>query len=94
MNDFITLQMLGTFSGITVAVTMLTQVIKNFVAVDPKWIALFLSFLLTLGIQVLPNALSATSIVIAFCNWLLVTGTSIGLFEGVVKPIVSSTQKQ
>ena len=87
MADFITIDLLATFAGMAAAVTLATEIIKFFVPANPKWIALFLAFVATFVMQVLPNPLTAQGLLLAFINWLLVTGTSVGLFETTLKGV-------
>lgn len=87
MDQFISMEMLGTFGGMVIITTTLTQIIKRFLAADPKWIALALAALLVTVSQLLSTPLSSTSVVVALCNWLLVTSAAIGAFEGAVKPV-------
>ncbi len=91
MDQFITMEMLGTFGGMVIITTALTQIIKRFLSVDPKWIALALAALLVAASQLLTTPLSSTSILVALCNWLLVTSAAIGAFEGAVKPVRRAT---
>jgi len=84
MNEFFTLAVLGTFAGMVAFVSIVTQVIKQFLNIDPKWIALFLSLLAVVFTQiVIPGAITYESFFLGFANWLLVTGAAIGLYEGV-----------
>ena len=77
------LTVMGTFSGMTAAVTLLTQVVKQFIKVDPKWIALAIAGVAVTFVQlVIPGAPTYESAFLACANWLLVTGASVGLFEG------------
>ena len=84
MNGFMTLSVFSTFTGMVAAVTLLTQVLKQFVfIVNPKWLALFVSGVTVIFMElVIPNRINYESIFLAFANWLLVTGSAIGLFEG------------
>ena len=74
----------STFTGMVAAVTLLTQVLKQFFKkTDPKWIALFVSGVAVVFVEmVIPHMISYESAFLAFANWLLVTGAAIGLFEG------------
>jgi len=86
MNEFITVEVLGTFAGITAATCVLTEVIKRYISIDPKWIALAVAGLLCFGrALIFTGDFSAGGIFMTTVNWLVVTGSSIGLFEGAVK---------
>jgi len=86
--DMLSWELLATSAGCATAVTALTQVIKQYVNIDPKWIALVLSLVITLGLQLFVNldsavnlGFSASSVILAVLNSFMVTGASIGLFE-------------
>lgn len=85
MNEFLTWEMLGTFVGAVTATTLLTQVIKHFITkLDPKWIALGVATLAVMGYTLLyVQDYSGQGIAMAVVNVFMVTGASIGLFEGV-----------
>ena len=84
MNGFMNLATFSTFAGMVAAVTLLTQVLKQFTKkINPKWIALFVAGIVVIFVEiVIPDRISYESAFLAFANWLLVTGASIGLFEG------------
>ena len=89
MTDFMNWETLGTFAGISVTVTTLTQILKQFlVKTNPKWIALVLSLILTFGYQFFKSDISLLSFIMSAVNALLVTSTAIGAFESVIKPVV------
>jgi len=74
----------SSFTGMVTAVTLLTQVLKQFVkTIDPKWIALMVSGVIVVFMElVIPNLITTESVFLALANWLLITGAAIGLFEG------------
>ena len=83
LNDFITMEFLGSFSGVVVLVTLLTQLIKRFVtAVDPKWIALILAGTVSVVKQLESGDFSVTGWILAALNAFVIAGTAIGAFEG------------
>lgn len=87
MENFLTWEMLGTFAGAVLAVTALTQVLKNYIRFDAKWVALVLSILIVIGLQFVLGNFAVESWVLAVLNALVVAGTSIGAFESAVKPV-------
>jgi hypothetical protein len=91
MNEFLTLEFLGTFAGITAISTLVVQCVKSVIKIDPKWIALITGFVLVTVFRILPNAVSVQSVVLELLNGVLVSGSSIGLFETIksVKGAVS-----
>ena len=83
LNDFLTMEFLGTFSGVVVVVTLLTQLVKGFVTtVDPKWIALFLAGTVSVIKQLETGEFSLSSWILAALNAFVIAGTAIGTFEG------------
>jgi hypothetical protein len=90
MNEFISIESLGTLAGATAIVTSLVQVVKRyFVNVDPKWFVLGFSLILVSGYKLLTSDDYSNPInwLLAIVNGLVVTGTSIGAFEIAVKPL-------
>lgn len=85
MNDFVTWELIGTFAGAVALTTGLTQVIKHYLEkIDPKWIALIVALLATVGYATVHvGDVSPQAVAMAMVNGLIVAGTSIGLFEGV-----------
>ena len=83
LNDFITMDFLGTFSGVVVLVTLLTQLIKGFVtAVDPKWISLVLAGTVSVIKQLETGDFSVGGWILAVLNAFVIAGAAIGTFEG------------
>ena len=93
INSFLTQDYLGTFHGAIIAVTILTQILKRFVSIDPKWVALLLSLLVVFVFKLDATRLfTLDGIVETVINSLLVTGVSIGVFE-TVKTTIQSFKK-
>ena len=83
LNDFISPEFLGTFSGAVTVVMLLTQLIKRFIpTVDPKWIALVLAGAVSAAKQLATGDVSAADWILAGLNAFVLTGTAIGTFEG------------
>jgi hypothetical protein len=79
---------LGTAAGVATVVMLLTQVIKQYITqIDPKWIALGLALLITYARQMVVGDLTGSAFVLSGLNAALATGLSIGVFEGIGKPI-------
>lgn len=88
MNEFFTVEFLCTFGGMVAFVTAVTQLVKYYVSVDPKWIALVTALVGQAAVQfVFLQDFSAQGIVLALFNVVTVVSTSIAAFETVVKPI-------
>ncbi|MEG1863102.1 MAG: hypothetical protein RR198_05790 [Oscillospiraceae bacterium] len=88
MNEFFTVEFLGTFTGMVAFVTLVTQVVKYYVNLDPKWISLAAAFVGQMVVQlVFLKDFSAQGVVMALFNVLAVVAASVGTFETVVKPV-------
>ena len=79
----ITIETLATIGGCTAVVTALTQIVKHYIKIDPKWIALILSLIIQVSTCAILGDLALMSLLIAVINAVLVTGASVGLYEGV-----------
>jgi len=92
--DYITLDalVLGTLSGSVAAVTAVTQVTKRFADFDPKWIALAVSSAISMLLLSMSEDFTAAGIILSIINTFVVTGLSIGVFEGCVKTPVKMIQ--
>lgn len=94
MNDFFTVDFLTTFTGMVTFVTVVTQLVKNYVNVDPKWIALVATIVGQAVVQfVFIGDFSASGIAMAGFNVIAVLLGAIGAFETVVKPIQNKIEK-
>ena len=91
--EFLSWEVLGTTAGITAAITAATQIIKQFVNIDPKWIALILAAVITFAIQIVSSDFAFERFFMSALNALFVTGAVIGSYEGVLKHVVNDTQK-
>lgn len=83
MEEFITIEMLGTLTGCSVIVTLMTQVFKQYLPqnIDTKWLALFFSILVgTLRIFYIAQ-FDFEGIVTGIINIIVLLAVSIGLYE-------------
>ena len=77
------MEFLGTFSGVVLVVTLLTQLVKGFLtAVDPKWISLTLAGTVSFVKQLETGDFSAAGWILAVLNAFVIAGAAIGVFEG------------
>ena len=91
MTDLLSWELLATYAGASAAVMALTQVCKHLVPkTDPKWFALGLALIVSLGVYFVAGDLTAAGAVMAILNAVIITGASIGTFEGVLKPILGA----
>ena len=77
----LTWEMLGTTAGAATAVSLLTQIIKHFLPIDPKWIALGLALVILIGVQLISGDFAPASFLLSVFNALVATGTSVGVYE-------------
>ena len=88
MNELFDWSVLGTAAGVATAVVALTQILKQYVPrIDPKWIALSLSALITFGYQLITGDYSAGAFLLSALNAILSAGAAIGAYEAVVAPV-------
>ena len=94
MNAFLSWDFLATFAGASVAGTVLTQIIKKYVTFDPKYIALAVTIIVVVGVQLFHlHDYSAGGIVMAILNGFLAAGSSVGIYETVIKPMEPKPQE-
>lgn len=83
MEDFITIEMLGTLVGCSLIVSLLTQVLKKYIpeTVDTKWLALLFSVIVgVLRIFYIANFTYA-GIVAGIINVFVLLAVSVGIYE-------------
>lgn len=83
MEDFITIEMLGTLVGCSAIVTLLTQVLKKYIpeTVDTKWLALLFSVIVgVLRIFYIADFTYA-GIVTGIINIFVLLAVSVGIYE-------------
>lgn len=83
MEDFITIEMLGTLVGCSAIVTLLTQVLKKYIpeTVDTKWLALLFSVIVgVLRIFYIAD-FSYAGIVTGIINIFVLLAVSVGIYE-------------
>ena len=88
MNEAFTWAFLGSAAGISAATVVMTQIVKRFIPkVDPKWIALAISFVISMAAQAATGDGQATSYALALFNAVLTAGAAIGAYEGILGPL-------
>lgn len=83
MEEFITIEMLGTLTGCSLIVTLLTQVFKQYIpsTIDSKWLALIFSIIVgTLRIFYV-GEFNYAGIVTGIINIFVLLAISIGIYE-------------
>ena len=83
MNDFISIEILGTIAGCSAIITLLTQVFKKFLPekFDTKWLALIFSVIIG-GLRIIyVGQYDFAGIVSGIINVFVLLGVSIGIYE-------------
>ena len=79
---------LGSAAGVAATVTILTQILKNYIQkVDPKWIALVLALIITIIGQIVMRDFTLGTLVLSIVNAIMATGVAIGAYEGIINPL-------
>ena len=83
MNEFISIEILGTIAGCSAVITLLTQVFKKFLPekFDTKWLALIFSVIIG-GLKIIyVGQYDFAGIVSGVINIFVLLGVSIGIYE-------------
>lgn len=83
MNEFISIEILGTIAGCSAIITLLTQVFKRYLPekFDTKWLALIFSVIIG-GLRIIyVGQFDFAGIVSGIINIFVLLGVSIGLYE-------------
>lgn len=83
MNDFITIEMLGTLVGCSALVTLLTQVLKKYIpeTVDTKWLALLFSVIVGVLRIFYVQDFTYAGIISGIINIFVLLAVSVGIYE-------------
>ena len=83
MNEFISIEILGTIAGCSAVITLLTQVFKKFLPenVDTKWLALIFSVIIG-GLRIIyAGQYDFAGIVSGIINTFVLLGVAVGIYE-------------
>lgn len=83
MNEFISIEILGTIAGCSAVITLLTQVFKKFLPenVDTKWLALIFSVIIG-GLRIIYiGQYDFAGIVSGIINIFVLLGVAVGIYE-------------
>lgn len=83
MNEFISIEILGTIAGCSAIITLLTQVFKRYLPekFDTKWLALIFSVIIG-GLRIIyVGQFDFAGIVSGIINIFVLLGVSVGLYE-------------
>lgn len=83
MNDFISIEILGTIAGCSAIITLLTQIFKEFLPenLDTKWLALVFSLIIGVLRIVYVGQFDFAGIVSGIINIFVLLGVAIGIYE-------------
>ena len=83
MNEFVSIEILGTIAGCSAVITLLTQVFKKYLPekFDTKWLALIFSFIIG-GLRIVYiGQYDFAGIVSGIINIFILLSVSIGIYE-------------
>lgn len=83
MNEFVSIEILGTIAGCSAIITLLTQVFKKYLPekIDTKWLALVLSVIIG-GLRIIyVGQFDFAGIVSGIINVFILLSISIGIYE-------------
>lgn len=88
MDTLFTWDYLLTFSGAIAAVTLLTQVLKWYIRVDPKIIALIATVIVEGSVQfIYLQDFTVEGVGLMIFNTFVILFAAVGAFENIVKPV-------
>jgi hypothetical protein len=92
MDNFITLNYLGSFVGMVAVVVLLTQFTKDLVDKVAKWlptkyVVFIYALIVIFGYQLMSNTFDNTKLLLTILNAVLLTMTAQGGYEWLYKPI-------
>lgn len=98
MDEFVGIEILGTITGCSAMITLLTQVFKKFLpdTTDTKWLALIFSVVIGLLRIIYVGEFGFAGIISGILNIFILLGGSIGIYEiissVVIKPAVKEVE--
>lgn len=83
MNDFVSIEILGTIAGCSAIITVLTQVLKQYLPenLDTKWLALAFSIIIGVLRIIYVGQFDFAGIVSGIFNIFILLSISIGIYE-------------
>ena len=83
MNDFVSIEILGTMAGCSLIITLLTQVFKRYLPekIDTKWLALVFSIIIGVLRIFYIGQFDFSGIVAGIFNIFVLLAASIGIYE-------------
>lgn len=98
MNEFVSIEFLGTIAGCSAIITILTQIFKKYLpeSLNSKWLALAFSVIIGVLRIIYVGQFDFAGIVSGIINIFILLGVSIGIYEvggSAVEKIKSLTSK-
>ena len=83
MNEFVSIEILGTIAGCSVIITLLTQVFKSYLPekIDTKWLALIFSVVIGVLRIIYVGQFDFAGVVSGIFNIFVLLSVSIGIYE-------------
>ena len=83
MNEFVSIEILGTIAGCSAMITLLTQVFKSYLPekVDTKWLALAFSIVIGILRIIYVGQFDFAGVVSGILNMFILLSISIGIYE-------------
>ena len=83
MNDFVSIEILGTMAGCSLIITLLTQVFKKYLpqSIDTKWLALVFSIIIGTLRIIYIHQFDFAGITTGVFNIFVLLAASIGIYE-------------
>lgn len=83
MNEFVSIEILGTIAGCSAIITLLTQVFKKYLPekIDTKWLALVLSVIIGVLRIIYVGQFDFAGIVSGIFNIFILLSISVGIYE-------------
>ena len=83
MNDFVSIEILGTMAGCSLVITLLTQVFKRYLpkSIDTKWLALLFSIIIGILRIVYIQQFDFAGVTSGIFNIFVLLAASVGIYE-------------
>lgn len=83
MNEFVSIEILGTIAGCSLIITLLTQVFKKYLPekLDTKWLALVFSIIVGVLRMIYIKQFDFAGIVSGIINIFVLLSVSVGIYE-------------
>jgi hypothetical protein len=93
MNDFVSIEILGTMAGCSLIITLLTQVFKRYLPekVDTKWLALVFSIIVGTLRIIYIHQFDFAGITAGIFNIFVLLASAIGIYE-IASPVATDVK--